>query len=353
MRCLVDENIPFAAETFGSHAGLTRFSGRELCPQDLCGADALIVRSTTQVDSALLAEHCPAFVGSCTSGLEHLDTDWLEAAGVAWAHAPGCNAQSVVEYVLCVLAALEVDLATLAGVTIGIIGCGQVGGRLRECVRRLGAQVRVYDPFLNRDQIPELGSLEWVCGADILCLHTPLTRSGPFPTAKMFGREQLERLPPNAILLNAGRGGVIDEAQLLAFMRQRPDLRVALDVWADEPLINTELLGRAQIATPHIAGYSLEGKRRGTLQVYRAFCRHFGFAPTELPELPPVAMEPVPDSLPALLRRVYDPLIDTRNLRQQCGGASNADRGRAFDALRRGRVERRELGVAPIISRKI
>ena len=346
MKILVDENIPFAGETFGWHGDLVRFCGRELKPEDLFGTDALIIRSITRVNASLLAKHRPAFVGTCTIGTDHLDIAMLEASGIRWACAPGCNAQSVVDYVMSAIAALDGDQFVKAGdrLQVGIPGCGNVGGRLRLKMLELGFRISVYDPFLERDQIPELTSLDATFRSDIVCLHTPFTSGGPHPTANMIGLQQLELLAENAILVSAGRGGVIVENELIEFMDRRPDVRVVLDVWANEPCINAELLDRVAIATPHIAGYSVEGKRRGTEQVYQAFCEHFGLNEQALPELE-TAGPLTAGSLAERLLEAYDPRDDMQTMRAAYANAHDEEKasGRWFDRLRRDYPERREF----------
>lgn len=352
MKILVDENIPFADETFGQHGEIVRFSGRTVSPADLQSVDALITRSVTQVKSELLSRHKPKFVGTCTIGTDHLDIDFLEASNIAWAYAPGCNAQSVVDYVLSVIATL---LGDAIPTSVGIVGCGNVGGCLRSRLLEMGCNVRVYDPFLIEDQLCadqlsenqmlQHGSLEQVFKSDLVCLHTPYTDSGNYPTKHMIGFDELSQLPENALVVSAGRGGVIREGELLDFMTQRSDVRVALDVWQDEPVVNADLLASVSIATPHIAGYSLEGKRRGTLQIYRSFCEAFSLdaqIPEQLADASLAA--PIEHVFDALLG-VYDPKTDTNRMRDAYVAASDESRasGVWFDRLRRQYPERREI----------
>nr|WP_111640897.1 4-phosphoerythronate dehydrogenase [Marinimicrobium alkaliphilum] len=276
MTLVVDENIPLAEAFFGHLGELRRVAGRDLRPEHVRDADVLLVRSVTRVNEALLAGSAVRFVGTCTIGTDHLDTGYLEREGITWTNAPGCNANSVVEYVYAALAALDRDWQ---GATLGIIGCGNVGGRLYQRMRAQGVDCRVYDPFLTRDQVPDLTDLEQVLGADIICAHTPLTTDGPHPSHHLLNADNLPALKLGAVLLNAGRGPVIDNAALLALKRRRPDLHLVLDVWEPEPDLSVELLDEAALGSPHIAGYSYDGKVRGTEMIYEALCEHLGRAP--------------------------------------------------------------------------
>lgn len=345
MKILVDENIPFAEETFGQHAELERFHGRQLTPRMLAGAEALITRSITRVDASLLSMHSPKFIGSCTIGTDHLDINYLEKSDICWTAAPGCNAQSVVDYVLSALAVVN---AGKLPETVGIVGCGNVGSLLRERLLKIGCNLKVYDPFLSRDRIGELtDSLDEVMSSGLVCLHTPLTRSGQteFPTEGMIDSVVLANLPQGAILLNAGRGGVICETDLVGFMSKRPDVQVILDVWANEPKISQELMSMVKLATPHIAGYSMEGKVRGNLQVYRKFCDYFGFAPGSVELLPQVARKLKAGSIAELLLQIYNPQVDMYRMKSALtlASAEATKTSSWFDELRKNYPERREI----------
>lgn len=342
MKIFVDENIPFANETFGQHGELIRYAGRGLSSADLVGADALITRSITRVNAELFVQHSPDFVGTCTIGTDHLDIPFLEKSGISWAYAPGCNAQSVVDYVISVIAALKGDKIPAS---VGIVGCGNVGGLLRQRMLLMGLKVHVYDPFLTMDEIPELCPLGQAFQSDMVCLHTPYTETGAFPTRSMIRVEQLSNLPENALLISAGRGGVIRESELLDFMGQRQDVNVALDVWTNEPCINAQLLDAVAIATPHIAGYSLEGKLNGTTQIYQAFCKYFSFDSVAPPELPLVNIPEAGTNSSETVLAAYDPQLDMYRMRNSyaLANAEAREEGSWFDELRRTYPERREM----------
>lgn len=352
MRIVADENIPLVNECFGDLGEIIRLPGREMTNEDLQGADALLVRSVTQVNAELLHDTPVRFVGTCTIGIDHLDTAYLDNQGITWASAPGCNANSVVEYVYAALAHLNIDWE---GKQVGIISCGNVGGRLYRRLKAQGVECRVYDPFLSTEQIPELTSLADVLGSDIVCMHTPLTRTGPHPSFHLVGEEQLKQLKPGAVLLNAGRGPVIDNQALLKHLESGADLKVVLDVWEPEPDISRPLLQKVALGSPHIAGYSYDGKMQGTFMIYEALCRHLGRSPEkDLNALRPAVSHPERrwvggDSWPAIQRlipQVYDITEDDRQLREL---AERADRGEAdfakgFDRLRKEYPKRREFG---------
>lgn len=360
MRIVVDENVP-QAQAFARHGELVRLPGRSLRAADVRDADALIVRSITRVNAELLEGSRVGFVGTCTIGVDHLDTEWLEQQGIAWSNAPGCNARSVVEYVLAALRRLALQRqSSLAQRCYGIVGAGEVGQRLANVLRALGWQVVLCDPpraaggrapvvespagqsFVDIDEL--------IARCDVICLHTPLTTTGVWPTRHLLDEERLRRLRPDCWLVNAGRGPVIDNQALLAVLQERDDLAVALDVWEHEPLVDPRLAARCALVTPHIAGYSLDGKIRGTEMIYQAFCRHFALDAGEGVSYPPAEITHlgVGDGVTAeqLLCRLsvlfYDPLADDAALRATLGLDAQG-RGEAFDRLRKQYPVRREM----------
>lgn len=348
MKIVADENIPFVEECFGALGEIVRLPGRDMTRADLAEADVLLVRSVTQANEALLAGTPVRFVGTCTIGVDHLDLDYFERTGIEWASAPGCNANSVVEYVYAALAHLDVDWQ---GKTLGIIGCGNVGGRLHRRMRAQGVDCRCYDPFLSVEDNPDLTDLDSVLHSDIVCCHTPLTKSGPHPSFHLLGAAQLRQLKPGAVLLNAGRGAVVDNQALLAHLQAGADLQVVLDVWEPEPAISRPLLQRVALGSPHIAGYSYDGKIQGTHMIYEALCRHLGLAPAvRLDDLRPQVTDPERTfkagdfwtSLQALIPEVYAIAEDDRRLRE-LAEAGEQDFAKGFDQLRKQYPKRREF----------
>jgi len=350
MKIVADENMPGVSALFG-HLGEVRLvPGRGLSAAQVADADVLLVRSVTRVDRRLLEGSRVTFVGSATIGTDHVDLDYLARGGIAFANAPGCNAIGVVNYVIATLCRLEPRWREKS---LGIIGCGNVGGRLYRVLAGLGVDSLCYDPFLGPGERDNLRDLDEVLAADILCLHTPLTTSGPFPTRHMINREVLANLAPGTLLINAGRGGAVETAALLDELNAAR-LRAALDVWEQEPAINPALLAAVDQATPHIAGYSLEGRLRGTLMVYQALCRWRGIAVGEedvdllasryedAGDVPGKAAIPGGGAtLNQLVLAAYDPGRDHRDL--VAAGRAGGDLGAAFDRLRKGYRKRREF----------
>ncbi len=354
-KILVDENVPLAEEYFGQLGQVQRFSGRRLSAPDVVDAHALIVRSVTQVNAALLNHSAVEFVGTCTIGIDHLDTTWLNGQRIPYTNAPGCNANSVVEYVLTALARLDVNWQ---GRKVGIVGCGNVGGRVFRRLAALGAEVAGYDPLLPEGSLPVSAPLASIFESDIVCLHAPLTTTGTHPTRHMITEDLLRRLPHGAVLISAGRGPVICNKTLLNVADVRPDVRWVLDVWEHEPWLDPALLHRAAIGTPHIAGYSYDGKVMGTKMVCEALANYWGQTIAlagESGELAPVATVDVPRMTAAEWQQVrkvmceaYDLAGDDRRLRELVAQAQQSDDPethlrRGFDLLRKHYPERREF----------
>lgn len=356
MVIVADENMPLVAPYFGSLGTVRRLNGRRLCKQDLMDAEVLLVRSVTPVNPALLEGTPVRFVGTATIGTDHIDTAWLEQQGIRFAAAPGCNADSVVQYVLSllVLYAQSRQLKTLAGLSAGIVGAGNVGGRLAATLGALGLEVLVSDPPREAGGAMTAGRyarLDEVLGCDLISLHTPLTRSGPWPTFHLLSSSQLAGLHAGQLLINSGRGPVIDNDALQYRLSLDNAPTVALDVWEWEPSVTSDLASRCWLGTPHIAGYSLEGKCRGTDMIYRALCDYLGKSPQQQLDalLPPppvlrLATSDLTSSLQALTRSLlacYDPREDDARFRKMLSLPDQARR-EAFDALRRNYPERRE-----------
>ncbi len=354
MHILADENIPLVDEFFAGFGEIRRMPGRSINRAALENVDVLLVRSVTRVDREMLEGSAVRFVGTCTIGTDHLDLDYFEQAGIEWASAPGCNARGVVDYVLGGLLALsEVRGEALARRRFGVVGAGEVGGRLLEVLRGLGWDVRVCDPPRQVREAGDFVSLDEILAeCDVISLHTPLTLGGDWPTFHLFDQARLSRLRPGTWLINASRGAVVDNAALRDLLLQRPDLEAVLDVWEGEPQVDVALAGLCRIATPHIAGYSLDGKLRGTAQIYAALCAARGVEPAiELAQLMPgpaltelafaSSAEPA-EMLATLCRAVYDPRRDDADFRRSLLG-DEAQRRAGFDLLRKQYPPRREI----------
>ncbi|WGT35851.1 4-phosphoerythronate dehydrogenase PdxB [Pseudomonas atacamensis] len=354
MLIVADENIPLLDAFFAGFGDIRRVPGRSIDRATVEHADVLLVRSVTNVNRALLDGSKVRFVGTCTIGTDHLHLDYFNEAGICWSSAPGCNARGVVDYVLGSLMTLaEIEGADLTQRTYGVVGAGEVGGRLIKVLKRLGWNVKVCDPPRQAAEGGEYVSLEQIIEqCDVISLHTPLTRSGNDATWHLFDQQRLQQLKQGAWLINAARGPVVDNVALREVLLEREDLQAVLDVWEKEPEVDPALAELCVLATPHIAGYSLDGKQRGTAQIYQAYCAFIGqpaaIALSDL--LPATWLSEVSlhaDSDPAwalamLCRGVYDPRRDDADFRRSLVG-NVAEQRAAFDVLRKQYPVRREI----------
>jgi erythronate-4-phosphate dehydrogenase len=304
MQIIADENIPLVELAFANLGEVRTVAGRDLSHADLGEAEILLVRSVTPVNEKLLANSAIRFVGTATIGLDHIDLAYLHHRRIGFASAPGCNATAAAEYVISALLVIaERQGFSLADKTVGIIGCGNVGSRVLKKLTALNINCLVYDPpqQAQRGEFDYV-DLETVLTADIITLHVPLKKNGRYPTYHLISEPVLEKLSPQVVLINTSRGAIIDETALLNWLAIHPKMTVILDVWKNEPDINPLLLQRAALGTPHIAGYSLDGKVRGTEMLYAAVCHYFQKSPVwqSQPSLP----------APPLTRLVFSNQVD-------------------------------------------
>ena len=352
MKIVADENIPCVAAAFASLGEVTLRPGRAMTPEDVRDANILLVRSVTRVCAELLEGSRVQFVGSATIGFDHVDRDYLHARGIGFSTAPGSNATSAAEYVVSALLVLaERDGFALEGKRVGIVGCGNVGFRVRDRLTVLGMKCMVNDPPLQaQGGHDDYVSLDDMADADVITFHVPFTRDGDWPTRHLADRQLLERLKPGAVLVNTARGAVVDNAALDRLLSVRDDLTVVLDVWEGEPDISETLLQKVDIGTPHIAGYSLDGKLRGTDMIYRAACAHFDrpvdWQPVAaLPERQGLVLEETANTTDALRQAVwfaYNVRDDDARLREMMTLPAG-QRPQYFDRLRKEYPVRREF----------
>ena len=275
MKIIADENLAFTEYFFSDLADVQQRSGRLLQHADVKDADALMIRSVTQVNHALIDQTQLQFVGSATIGTDHLDIEALQQQQIAWANAPGCNAQAVAEYVITALLYVNPKLLDQGeSFTLGIVGLGNVGRRLSKMAQLLGWHVIGYDPYVQLDFIENVTFSQLLERSGAVSIHVPLTQTGEYATYHLFDETVLAQMPAKSILINSARGPVIKESALIKNIEQT-QRAVVLDVFEHEPQISQQLLSLLRLATPHIAGYSLEGKARGTEMIYHAFCQHF------------------------------------------------------------------------------
>ena len=277
MQIIADHQITCVVDYFSSLGDVRLVDSREINSELIAEADILLVRSVTPVDSRLLEKSKIKYVASATSGIDHVDTQYLENNRIGFAHAPGSNARSVAEYVLsCLFIWADQSETSLLKKKIGIIGHGYIGKCLHELLKVMGIHCLINDPPLKAETHDEkYCDLDKVLSADIITLHVPYDDEGEYPTNHLVNSEFLEKLNKTALLINTSRGEVVDEAALLDYMAENDEITVILDVWKNEPLINTKLLEKVYVGTPHIAGYSLDGKINATRMLYLQACEYF------------------------------------------------------------------------------
>lgn len=359
---LCDANMPFAAEAFSRLGQVRLLDGRQIGPSDVRDVDILATRSTTRVDRELLEHSRVRFYGTATIGYDHVDTAYLEARGIPWTAAPGCNAESVAQYVTAALTSLALDSGRdLAGMTLGIIGVGNVGRRVVAKARALGMCVLANDPPRQRDlsdrDAQSFVSLDQVLAeSDVITVHTPLNIGGADQTLGLLNLARLLQCRRGTWLINAARGEVIPANDLQRALDRRHFAYVVLDTWEHEPAFCRSLLERVSIATPHIAGHSYEGKVNGTLMLYEAACRLLGVEPDYLPVMPepptpvwhPLPSANFPRQVADAVRATYDIREDDRRMRESTDPAVERDRAAAFDRLRKTYPMRREFSATRV-----
>ena len=277
LKIVVDENIAVAKDTFNQFGDVTLLSGRKITNAILKNTDVLIVRSITTVNEELLKDTEVRFVGTATIGSDHIDLDYLNKNNIAFADAKGCNAYSVAEYIVAVLLNLSVRFDfKLSDKSIGIVGVGNVGSKVAAFAQALGMTVLLNDPPLQKiGDKRNFVSLDEILSTDIITLHTPLNLIGSDKTFHLLNKENINKVKDGAVLINSSRGAVINNNALFNLIDKK-NLKVVLDVWENEPNVSVGLLQKAIIATPHIAGYSLEGKVNGTRMIYNSLCDYLG-----------------------------------------------------------------------------
>ena len=312
MKIVVDEAIPFIKDRLPQEIDVTFLPGNKITAEDVAEADALLVRTRTVCNESLLGSSKVRLIGTATIGTDHIDKPWCEKKGITVKSAPGCNAPGVAQYVLASLLKSGFDPVNH---TLGIIGYGNVGQTLANWCKHLGIKILVCDPprkDSGYDDVNYLSTKEVLEHSDAVSLHVPLTKTGFHPTFHLISRDELEILKEGAILVNSSRGGVVDEKALKKLLKEGK-IKAVIDVWENEPEIDTELLDLVEIGTPHIAGYSEEGKRRASAEMLRALDKIFPFNP-DLTELECKALEGKEITLDRIIRS-YDPTADFMNLK--------------------------------------
>ncbi len=354
MKIIADSNIPFAKEAFCGIGEVETVKAAELSPERLRDCDILLCRSTRRIGAELLEGTNVRFVATATIGTDHFDFDYLQRRGIRFASAPGCNANSVSEYVTSALLVLaEQKERRLRQMTLGVVGVGNVGGRVVKKAEALGMNVLQNDPPLrwlaSGPAKERFRPIEELMVADVITFHVPLTRQGPDATYHMVSDAFLEQVKPGAILINSSRGAVAETGALHRAIDSGRLAAAVLDVWENEPLIDTDLLAKVAIGTPHIAGHSFDGKVDGTRMVYEAVCDFLGLQPgwdprTVLPppDVPRISLDALrrdhEDVIREAVLTLYDLRRDDAELRKTPHGEA---RGEYFSSLRRNYWRRR------------
>jgi erythronate-4-phosphate dehydrogenase len=362
IKIVADENIPYVAEVFDHFGEVVTIQGRNITPTVVADADCLLVRSITKVNEELLKGSKVKFVATATIGFDHIDTAYLAKRGIGFASAPGSNATSVAEYVVSSLLNIAEKYSfKLAEKKIGIIGVGNVGSRVATRCRALGMNVILNDPPLfdktgNEDYRP----IEALYNCDILTFHTPLSKDGKYPTRHIINKEFLSKTRTGLVLINTSRGSVGNTADILDAINGGHVSAAVFDVWEKEPEISAGLHEKTDIATPHIAGYSFDGKVRGTEMIYRAAAAFFEVESQWRLELPPPIVpevtlsrkyNSVEEALREVVYKVYNVMGDDARMRKMAEESID-NRGKFFDKLSKEYPVRREFANTHVILSK-
>ena len=367
MKIVADENIPYVADGCAEWGEVSLFSGRTITRATVADADCLFVRSVTPVSRELLDGSSVRFVGTATIGTDHVDIPWLQSNGIGFASAPGSNATSVAEYVVAALLCLAVRHGfTLSGRTMGIVGVGNVGTRVTRKAEALGLRILKCDPpRADAEQATGFVPLEQILAeSDIVSIHTPLTRDGAYPTWHMADSRFFHALRKGAIFINTARGAIHDTGALVQAIDEGRVSHAVLDVWEHEPGVEVDLLARVSLASPHVAGYSFDGKVAGTQLVVNAARQYFRLAghwtPAELLPAPDVAKITVDAKTTAsqealiwnAVRQLHDSMVDDAAMRQILTLPLH-DRPAHFDQLRKNYRIRREFAGTAILAQHL
>jgi len=352
MKIIVDENIPFGREAFENFGEVKLFNGREIDSSNCKNVDALIVRSITKVNEELLNNSKVKFVGTTTIGTDHIDQNYLSKSNIDFSSAAGCNSYSVAEYVFSSLSIIVNNKnLNFNKLSIGVVGYGNIGKKVVSIAEALGMHVVVNDPPLQRTTNQRnFSTLEEALKCDIITFHVPLNKSGIDKTIHLLNEENINLIKEEAILINSSRGPVVSNEALKIELENRNNISTVFDVWETEPNYDSELLKLVSIGTPHIAGYSYEGKVNGTVMIYNALSKHLGVNPNWKPNLEEVVNNKIEsvgiDTEENLLLKIfgksYNIIEDDTLLRVGLNLPLNK-KSEHFDRLRKKYKIRREL----------
>ena len=355
-KIIVNKHTPYAEQLFQTIGDVTALASSEISNRAVRNADILIVRSETLVSKELLEGSSVKFVGTVTIGTDHIDHQYLQKRSIASASAAGSNANSVAEYILSALLVLSVKKnIALRKLVLGVVGVGNIGSKVVKIAEALGMKVLQCDPPLARREgvTHRFVSFEEALKADIVTFHVPLTKTGPDATYHLIDESSVKKMKHGAVLINTSRGSVVETDALMKALDEKHLSEAILDVWEKEPDINTELLRRVFIGTPHIAGYSLDGKLNAVQMIYEAVCRFLFLISKKnvrefLPDSEPYSIQVVGDvkskeeMLGSIIKQAYDIEVDDKSLRKITEVPEN-ERPKYFSQLRSGYRERREF----------
>ncbi len=352
MKLVIDENIVQAREAFKDFGETTFLNGREITNEVLLDADVLIVRSITKVNEGLLKNTKVKFVGTATIGTDHIDQDYLQKNNIAFSSAAGCNSYSVTEYVFSAITHFANKYNfNISDKSIGVVGYGNIGTKIVKIAKTLGMTVVINDPPLERKSKENIfSSLEETLSSDIVTFHVPLNKDGIDKTVRLLNEKNINLIKDNAILINSSRGPVVCNKILKERLEKKNNIHAVLDVWETEPNFDSELFGLLEIGTPHIAGYSFEGKLNGTKIIYDALSDFLKTEKTWKPLLERVKNnrinisdnETEAEFFQKLFNKSYNIMDDDLSMRKSIG-MLDAEKSKHFDSLRKNYRKRREL----------
>jgi len=354
MKIVIDENVLLGKETFSLIGEVTLAPGRAITPEAIKDADLLVVRSVTKVDEKLLENSNVKFVGSATAGIDHIDIEYLKSRDIGFSSAPGSNSNSVTEYVMAGLLLLNrKGKISLEEMSLGVVGVGNVGSKVVKKAEGLGLKVLQNDPPRFRESKDSVfRELDELMSCDVITLHVPLSHSGVDRTLNLFDEKRLHKMKRGSVLVNTSRGKVVDGLALKSALRKGYLSGAILDVWAEEPDIDKELLELVDVGTSHIAGYSYDGKVKGTKMVFDAICGFFsidkewkvGLPPPEVPYIDRTVNENenFSEIIAEVVFKVYDIKKDDSKLRKILN-LEGKEKKNFFDYLRANYWIRREF----------
>ncbi|MGQ1945689.1 4-phosphoerythronate dehydrogenase [Geofilum sp. OHC36d9] len=320
MKIVADDKILYIKGALEPYADVVYKEGKAITAEDVKDADALLVRTRTKCNGELLSGSSVQMVATATIGTDHLDTTWLEGAGIEWANAPGCNSGSVRQYIASILSHLILDGVNPANTTLGIVGVGMVGSKVAQLAGALGFKVLLNDPPRARREGADLFTPlhDLLKQSDIVTFHTPLNMAGPDKSFHLLDSSTVKLLKKGAVVINSSRGEVTQTEALLHGLEQGIISRLVLDVWENEPNINPVLHGRVWFGTPHIAGYSADGKANGSTMAVQAVSRKLNlptvnWQPSHVP-MPDNTTIPAPNSIDTPLQMVAQAILETYDI---------------------------------------